>query len=625
MKTKTILLCMLLILLVASVQAVTYCDTSSVSQTWQEGESTSKIITCTNQNNSTSVTMNKVGSYFSTSPTIPVTLLPLTPRAITIIFDSSAPAGTYDGILYFSDDSDPILVNMNVTESTAEETGCVIEVFPESLPNIKISQGETKTKSIKITVPSCYSTYIKVNGVSLATDEQPIQLGELALGNIQPGSSLNIPVDINAEDVSTGQYLDTLQFSIYDSSGNRITVPTVDIGVYVTTGVTPITGDTFSTPPTCSLSATSLNLNNTYSFTCSGLVSNLDINIPSSEYYTGTKVEVSSSLYRYDFTPAKYGETKFVAEFKYKGASIFQPFSQDIRITSAGSLVAGTTLKFIFTPKIDEATGDEDKFLVQIVDNKTGSLVSSPRIWVNAVEINSSTDTFEYKFIPNTNYEIRGKASGYEDLVQTINIKPQKINILINPGTGDSSTMFNVTTSVENATLTIQGQTYTASYYGVLPGGTVEIKAVKEGYKTEIINFTVTDKPKILSFGGEFKKNVDQNFTLNKDGNWVVYYKKTMDATDRSEYAKGYGSLVAFKPEKAGAYVIEVDGIHVGTFEIAKFSFKNKWGPLPAWGWLVGGAVILLIIIIAIARRNAQKAYSSMADGAGLSFNVGDN
>ncbi len=623
MKAKALFSFMFLFFLIASVQAVTYCDTSYVSQSWEQGQSVSKTITCTNQNNSTSVTVSKVGSYFSIGS---ITLLPLTPKTITINFDSSAPIGNYDGLLYFSDDSSPILLNMTVTKSNTQSGDCQIEVFPESLSNIKISQGDTKTKSIKITVPSCYPSYVKVNGVSLATDEKPIQLGELSLGNIQPGSSLNIPIDINAEDVSTGQYSDTLQFSVYDSSGNKINVPTVDLGVYVTAGVTPVTGDTFSTPPTCSLSATTLNLNNTYSFTCSGLVSNLDIDIPSSDYYTGTKVEVSSSLYRYDFTPIKYGETQFVAEFKYKGASIFQPFRQDIRISSSGSLVAGTTLKFIFTPKLDEATGDEDKFLIQIVDNKTGSLVSDPRVWVNAIEINSSSDTFEYAFSPNTNYEVRGKATGYEDLVQTINIKPQKINILISPGTGDTSTMFNITTSVENATLTILNQNYAGNYYGVLPGGTIEIKATKEGYKTEIINFTISDQPKIVSIGGEFKKNIDQNFTLNKNGSWVVYYKKSMDATERSEYAKGQGSLVTFKPEKNGDYVIEVDGIHVGTFEIPGFSFKNKWGFLPAWGWLLGGGIILLIIIVAIARKRAQGIYNaSQSDGAGSSFNVGDN
>jgi len=38
---------------------------------------------------------------------------------------------------------------------------------------------------------------------------------------------------------------------------------------------------------------------------------------------------------------------------------------------------------------------------------------------------------------------------------------------------------------------------------------------VKEGYKTEIINFTVDDRVRIVSFGGEFKKGIDQNFTLN--------------------------------------------------------------------------------------------------------------
>jgi len=436
---------------------------------------------------------------------------------------------------------------------------------------------------------------------------EAILFGDLNLGQVAPGNSIQIPIVFSGIDAQTGTYQTQLSVFATDSEG-QVALPTVSLTLQVTAGVTPITGDTFSTSPTCSLSATTMNLNNTYSFTCSGVVSNLQITIPSSNFYIGKNVEISSGIYRYDFIPVDYGETQFIAEFRYNGASIFQPFSQDIRISSAGSLVPGTSLKFVFTPKLDDATGDEEKFLIQLADNKTGSLVSGPIVLVNAVAVNKTGDySFEFAFESNTDYEVRGKAPGYEDLVETINVKSQKIEIRINPGVGDSSTMFNITTSVDNATLTILDQNYIGNYYGVLPGGAVEIKAVKEGYKIEIINFTVDDRPRIIAFGSEFKKNVAQNFTLNKIGDWIIYHKNSLGATERTEYAKGSGDLIEFTPEKSGAYVIEVSGIHVGTYEIEGFSFTNKWGFLPAWAWLILGAILVLIIIVVIARKKFKE------------------
>jgi len=109
---------------------------------------------------------------------------------------------------------------------------------------------------------------------------------------------------------------------------------------------------------------------------------------------------------------------------------------------------------------------------------------------------------------------------------------------------------------------------------GVLPGGIVEIQADKEGYNTELINFTVSDRIRIISFGGEFEKNVEQNFTLNRNGTWIVYYKTTFDSSEKDMYTQGIGEVVIFTPEKSGVYAVEVDGIHVGTYEIQDSVFQ---------------------------------------------------
>jgi len=543
-----------------------------------------------------------------------------TNRWVTISLKPNIPAGNYIGSINYFEGMTPVGIYIEENETQVESD---IIVFPTSKV-VTVKQGSEKTQSIMLTVPSNYPRPINILSVDFNPGTETIMFGDLNLGQVAPGSSIQIPIVFSGIDAQTGSYFTQLSILATDSEG-QVPLPTISLTLQVTAGVSPVTGDTFSTPPTCALSATSFNLNNTYSFTCSGVVSNLNIEPQYSEYFEGRTVEVSSGLYKYEFIPLKYGETDFVAVFRYNGAPIFQPYKQTVRITSAGSLIAGTNLKFIFTPKLDEVTGDEKKYLIQLSDNKTGSLVQGPRIWVNAIELNSSTGTFEYPFELNQDYEVRGKASGYEDIVQTINKKQKKIEIRISPGTGDTLTTFSVNTSVNNATITIGGKNYYGIYVGPLQGGVNEIKAVKDGYKTEVINFTVDDQIKIVSFGGEFKKGIDQNFTLNTNSSWIVYLKGSMDDTEREEFAWGTGNLISFLPDKKGVYVIEAEGVHLGTYEIPGFSFSNKWWIFPAWVWFFIFVPIGIIIIIFGIRKKIKSDYNQdNQDGAGLSFNVGD-
>lgn len=501
-----------------------------------------------------------------------------------------------------------------------------VRISPSSPADETIVKGNIMQKNFKLIIPSDYGKNVFVQDIVLYNTYSGLfSLGDLDYEDVPffPGDTMSIPIIIDAKNIvaQTGSFDVMVEITASDNI-NKFIEFTVD--VQEDTGVSPITGDTIY-KPTCSLSATTFNLNNTYVFSCGNVASNLVIAPQYSDYFISTKpAEKSGSTYKYEFTPTKYGETEFVAIYKYNDGPLFGGFHQDIRISSSGSLIAGTSLKLIFTPKLDEATGDEEKYLIQLADNKTGSLVSSPRIFVNAIELNSSSETFEYYFEPNKNYEIRGKAIGYDDFVDTINIVPQKIEIRISPGAGDTLTTFSINTSVDNATITIGGKDYYGVYVGVLPGGIVEIQAKKDGYKTELINFTVSDMARVISFGGEFKKGVDQNFTLNINGTWLVYYKIAFDSQEKTGYAHGVGDIVKFTPEKSGVYIIEVDGVQVGTYEITGFSFSNKWWFAPAWVWVLLIVIIIISILVIARKRYQEKSSTSQSDGAGLNFNVGD-
>lgn len=536
--------------------------------------------------------------------------------SVTVSIKASAPAGSYSGTLDYTGGSIPVSVFVQAPAQNTTPGGII--VFPTSKV-ISVQQGAEKTQNILISVPSTYPRTITINAVNFNPGTDPISFGDLNLGQVAPGNTIQIPIVFSGKEAQTGTYQTDLSILATDSEG-QVMLPAVSLQLQVTAGVTPVTGETFSTKPTCSLSATDFNLNQTYSFTCSNAVSNLDIVPQYNEYFEGKKVEVSSGLYRYDFVPTKYGETTFKALFLFKGAPIFSAYSQDVRITSSGSLTPGTSLRFAFTPSLENAL-EGQAVLIQLVDNKTGSLVNSPIILVNAGEVNKTGSfSFEYHFEARKDYELRGKAQGYDDLVQTIKIDPKSITINVNPISGNELTFFNISTSVENATLLLNGASVSNPYYSTLPAGIVKIQAQKDGYNTAEINVTVDASNRIIAGGANFKKGEKQTLTLAEPGNYTVFYQTDLTAIERESYLTGTGTIIEFTPKKSGAYIVEVDGRSIATYQAEGFSFSNKWGFMPVWGWLLlVGGIIIIFVVIAYMKGGSSDA----DDGGGLNYAVG--
>lgn len=538
-------------------------------------------------------------------------------RFITISVKSTASSGTHTGYLNYGSYSLPITVYIENITSTEPDSG--ILVFPTSKV-VTVQQGNTKTQNILITVPSNYPRTINIQSVDFYPGTETVTFGDLNLGQVFPGQSVQIPIIFSGVDAETGSYNTNLKIFATDSEG-LVSLPTVSLTLQVTAGVSPITGETFSSPPSCALSSTSLNLNQTYTFTCSNTVSNLDIEITPNDYFIGKKVETTSGIYRYDFTPVQLGETTFRADFKYKGAPIFTPFKSDIRITSSGAVNPGTTLKFIFTPSLGEVKAGED-VLVQIVDNKTGSLVSDPQLFIDAKKMNLSNGAFSFIPVPKQEYAFRGVSIGYDDLVETIVYDPKTIIISYNPSTGDISTKFNITTDVANTTLYISGLTYTNSYYGNLMAGLNQIKASKDGYDDAYVNITVGDIARILTDIQKLKKGKDVTIALTKNVSILnVLYSKKVENPPETYFTGLNSNSFTFNPKKSGYYTFQADGFTIGSTEVKGFSLKDKWWFAPAWVWL--GFVLLLFIIFLVA-RGSGGGYDDLGQGH-LTYPVGGN
>ncbi len=579
------------IFLISLSSANILCSPNQVSIEYQTGTTQSQTasIQCSNSGNS-SISVSENGDYFSIDLN---SINDGATKTINLDFDENAPEGNHFNAISFGDGTN-IPIFMSIT-SPPIQSGCFIDIFPQILTNVKVKQGETKTRNIQLTLPSCYTHGINVQGVILQSDEKPIQLGELTLGTIQPGNSIQIPIEIDATDVSTGIYTDSLLFSVFNASGEKLSLPSVSVSIIVTSSISPDTTEIFNSPPSCSLSSTNLVLNQSYSLTCSNVNNNLDVNIPYSEYYEGIGVDKASGIYTYNFKPVKHGNTNFLATFTYIGATLFQPFNSEIRISSTGSNVAGTSLKFSFTPELNKL-GDGEEVLIQLIDNKTGNLVESPEIEIDALLLNKTGNSFKYSFKAEKEYSIRGKASGYDDLVETIKIEPQFLEYIINPTTGittDTFVSINVT-NAENTTIFIDGvKKADNSYYnGRLVEGENQIEFIHPDFKNTKTNLTVEQSLRIVSgYSVEtFKKGVEQSLVLNKNASWKVLYKKDISSTPETEYS-GLGDNIKFKVDKNGIWIIEADDKQLGNYAIENNSI---------FSWIKDNLIYIVGVLVLI-------------------------
>ena len=595
---KKILFVFVGILIIQTISAIT-CNPSYVTTSYNQSESKQVSISCTNQANQT-ITLTKTGDFTLSQDSI----LPLSIQTITLTFNPASAIGYNTGSLTFSDSTViPIFYSVLTNQQTIS-SACSIDIFPTVLTNIKIQQGETKIRNIQLSVPSCHSP-VNVNGVALQTEEKPIQLDELSLGTIQPGRSILIPININAVGVATGQYSDTLQILLYDTNGSKINVPSVSISVLVSQGIQPTSNFSFNELPTCSLDAITLNLNNTYKLTCSISNPNFEIKpIIDNKYIKGMSVSETSSQYIYEFKAVFLGETMINAEFIYKNAPIGTPFSQEVRITPSGnSPVPGTDLKIIFFPSLDSMQ-DGQETIIQLVDNKTDSLVDSPEIYINAIPLipmNSSAKSFPFKMNVGTNYELRAVAPGYNNLIMTANISSKSIDYTIIPSkdkyiTGDYIT---INSSIENFSIFVNGVSTSSSFY-ITKEGQTEIKLMKTGFLSTVKNITVESavslKNCIPNDKTLWKKGKDISCQLTKNVSWSVYN----DAVLKNS---GTGDFLNFTIDKKGVWEIKaedkfLDSINLQSKSILDF-FKGKFIFMAVWLWfLIFGGIIGLIVVL---------------------------
>ena len=461
----------------------------------------------------------------------------------------------------------------------------------------QIQQGtKTPLPMITFSPTNCPTT------LSLTASSVSIQGGILTPEGQKPISVASVVQDgvnlvIDTTGLNTQQtYSSTLNINAFSK---QFQIPFV---IVVSAGTSPTTNVTSSNLPSCSVTNNIININTTYSLVCNNIQPDVTV-IPFVDYayIVGVGVEKSATQFIWKFQAIKFGNTNLTANFNYQNAPIGTPFRQQLKISSSGQATAGTFLTFVFTPSLNAAREGEN-VSIQIADNKTGSLVSSPSLLIDAESINSIDDTFKFIFKQDKTYQLRGRSPGYDDLIMNVELSSQAQTLTIKPETADSATTLNITSNAVNASIYIDGTKVPNPYIGTLSEGSHEIKSIKEGYFDAVVNFTV-DASINVTFLTEFKKGVPQVIFLNKNVSWRVDYQEDY-ASLRSPIAQGVGEEVVFTPNKYGIYTIIANDRTLSTNEL-KSSTWSLYG-YSWWKILIGLALIGLIIKFVFFRAGKE-------------------
>ena len=598
------------ILFLSTVQAAVTCNPSSITISYKIGNPQPSPATLTCGNSDPNVTVNISGfgdasNLFSFSPS---SIEPESTETVTITFNipSTTEPGTYSGGIQFDDGSTPIPITI-IVEQQQQLGQCSVTVFPTTLTNVKVKQGETKTRYILVTVPNCYESPVNFLDVQLQTNAPPIELGELQLGTLNPGDSIQIPLVFDATDVETGTYYDVLMFFMQNASGYQIQVPTVSISVTVVSGISPITNTTFSSFPSCSLSATNLALNSTYTLTCTMTDPNIRVVPQYSDYFKPVYpyIEETTSMFKYYFKPAKLGETTFIALFTYKGIPVGE-YKQDVTITSVGMPVPGAYLKFKFYPPLEELV-DGSTVSVLVLDNKTNSVVDAI-LYLNGVQLNNNSFTVK----ANKTYELVASAPNYLSASINFTVSPKTVSCTF-PSEIFTDGVYNISVEPNNTVVTVNGIQIPLENWMPTKAGKFEVVCSAPGYQSKTFNITIKEKFKVTYSPDAELKDIDNNGIKNLKKGETYFISFNQNCTSQVLFnpfgtetltviANSTGSSISFTADEVGYYYVEANGERIRTYELTKRG-------IPGWVWFLIIAIIIIAIFFIRSRSTSPVSY----------------
>ncbi len=613
MRNKLILSSVLILLLAIffiGFSSALSCNFPNTQINVNTGETPSPIsIACSNTGTS-SVQLWSQGNFFTNSPSLPLTINSNSSQSFTIIFNQISQAGLSTGYFW---SSDGLMQNIIVNATQSNPTGCQLNPSMASYTQTAQTSTVTPLPKIMFSPTNCQgnivydSSHIYMEGGIISSGiRKPVSITSIV--------SDGVNLEINTNGLNSQTYSSTLKVNAFSKT---FEIPFV---IIVTSGNSQQGNVSVNNLPTCSLNSITLNLNQTYSLTCSNLQTDISI-VPSvdNNYIKGVGLSPSTSQYVWNFVGKKVGITNVSACFNYLGASMGDCFTQAVQITNSGTALLGSTsLDFVFYQNGNSVNLENLKSVetvINVVDNSTRNLISSYELLLNGVLVNN-TLTLE----TSKNYELRAKSFGYSDKLVSFNVSSAQLTLSIFPNkdiylVGD---LVNLSSNIENVTFLVDNE-IVSSPYTFVSQGTAVLRAEKEGYIYSERNITVNPVVTYSSLfsngkavnSADLKRNSKVIMKLTEDSIWNVYFSEEYKEENTKKYKSpvilesGVGSEVSFDTKGYGVYEIKAKkDISANEYLVLnslitskQLDLKEIWANY--WGWILSvGALLIAVIII---------------------------
>jgi len=568
-------------------------------------------ITFTNSENSSGVVaLNKSGdgtSLFNLSTTS-ILFNGSESKSLLIKFGipQEADIKVYSSNINYNEFSIPVLINVKAKTTTT--TGCKV-LLPSELFQNSIKKGVapfTEEFILKISnkcVNGLTITDTRESGQVTQTEQgkQPIRLtGAVPKGDYEKGESISLKVEFDVSLLNLGDYRASIV--ITSTEGDEQLTQKMDFRIFVVGTASPLTNDTFSTLPSCSLSTADLQIGRTYQLVCNNVVSsNYQLAIIDNilEYLKGVNLEEPANQIIWTFTPIKLGNAKLKYFFKAKGTPIGELKEHDIRISQVTTGELGTKLKFDFYPKslnMDSLkAGDKFNVLIKAVNpdvgNDTGTVLNDYVLYKDGVQVNTN----EFIVSGGDEFTLLASSVGFGSIEQIIKVPLDTISLSF-PADIEIGQNITFSTSPSDALLYLDGIEI-GKTYSFPATGFYTLSVKREGYKDTSYSVPVTEPLQLISEIPKKIKIADEVIIeFNKGVDWEVRYK-SKNETQTTQFSAGSSNPINFIPSEKGIYEVYARGQKIAEYDLTGFSFN--------WG-MIRVLLVLAVVGAAVFYGNKQ-------------------
>jgi hypothetical protein len=347
-----------------------------------------------------------------------------------------------------------------------------------------------------------------------------------------------------------------------------------------------------------------MNVNQTYKLICNNVDPNIEVQpIIDTDFFQGVYpyVEENQNTYTYSFKPIKTGDAQMKCNFLFKGASIGQPFIQNVKVLAGAYIMGGTQLELRFYPELYESK--DGNVIIRVIDNATGNILDDSRILLSGVLVDNNSLHLEQ----NQLYEIRASHSGYSDLVRQISLAPKSINFTIKSQYLKGEVL-NFSTQPTGAKILLDNNIITLPF--ILDSeGQHTITAVLLGYTETSQNITVVNDARILDSTPTEDAKVGKSIfvTVSRNDSSLRVSFRADAKSESTNINQTVGSTISILAKDHGIYEFYADNNFLKSYTVDGTAFYLQW-----WFWVIGVVVVIFVIFL-LTRNKKQTQTTPMA------------